>query len=166
MKILQLCCFTNFWSPAHTVDSWDIKHNKNVFDLTPDHARNFDLIISAPPCTQFTKANCLHWLPYPALSINLVKHILEVCRYSGNKWLLENPPGRIEKLIPELTAYRIITYRCVNSIKEYVLYGNVLLIDSIKPRFGKGKPITNLSKRNRDAWQPDLVKFIENNLTK
>jgi hypothetical protein len=108
----------------------------------------------------------LHWLPYPALSINLVKHILEVCRYSGNKWLLENPPGRIEKLIPELTAYRIITYRCVNSIKEYVLYGNVLLIDSIKPRFGKGKPITNLSKRNRDAWQPDLVKFIENNLTK
>ena len=57
MKILQLCCFTNHWNKKHEVESWDLRNKKNLFDIPDGYPAQFDIVVAAPPCVQFTKAN-------------------------------------------------------------------------------------------------------------
>ena len=59
MKILQLCCVSNLWHPDHFVESHDLHTGSDVLDLPLNYGETFDLIVSAPPCDQFTKAKPL-----------------------------------------------------------------------------------------------------------
>ena len=162
MKILQLCVFTNLWSPDHQVTSYDLKNNKDIFDIIPGQTDKYDLIISAPPCDQFTKANAPNWIDYPGQFISIANHCFEIQTKSGTNWLLENPPGRIEKFIPGLTKYRLLTWKDYTTNKEYILYGNIMVMQNIVKRYGKEAIKRN--KTTREMWRPDLIKDIEKSI--
>lgn len=161
MKILQLCCFTNLWSKNHYVESIDLRLGKNVFDIAPDYGKKFDLIVSAPPCDQFTKANAQNWVNNPSMYLSIAYKCFLISLNSNKYWILENPPGRIDKLIPELKPFRRVTWVCPQFNKEYVLYSNMLLLKAYTQRYGKGTSINNLTKKQREAWLPELVEYFE-----
>ena len=162
MNILQLCCFTDLWHSMHEICSIDLKTGNNVLDLADDFGREFDLIVSAPPCTQFTKANSHAWSKNPELYIAIAKKCFTISILSGTFWLLENPPGRIETFIPALTSYRMLTWHGYRTNKEYVVYSNFLIL-SYGRRYGK-QSVSNYSKRVAEKWQPDFIADIERSL--
>jgi hypothetical protein len=157
MRILQLCCFTNLWPSGNVVESWDLKHGKDIFDITTDYAGSFDLIVAAPPCDQFTKANSGHWSVFPIDYIRVAERCFDICRLAP-MWVLENPPGRIEKFLPELTRYRVLTWSGLVSNKEYVVYSTMLFLHNYVPRYGKSQ--IPWSKIDREKWQPDFVETM------
>lgn len=161
MKILQLCVFSNLWSKNHYVECIDLKNGKNVMDITKEHAAQFDLICAAPPCDQFTKANALRWENNPKEYLNIANKCLELCMI-GKFWFIENPPGRIEKLIPKLKQYRTITWRDYTTNKEYVIYSNFIIMQTHTIRFRK--EMIKRPKITRELWRPELIKDIEHSL--
>jgi len=164
MKILQLCCFTNLWPEHHQVYSIDLRLKRNIFDYPWDYGKNFDLVVAAPPCDQYTKANCHGWKTNPNYFNKVTTKCLEMCISSGQNWFLENPPGRIEKFFPELTQYRLLTWHGSLTKKEYVLYGNILiLLPGTKRYIGPGTN-SNLTKKQREKWQPDFIYDISRSM--
>lgn len=158
-KILQLCCFTNLWSSNNIVESIDLKLGKDIFDVPVNAGKDFDLVVAAPPCDQFTKSNQHNWQINPIDYIKIALRCLEICEKSGRPFVLENPPGRITKLIKELEKYRIGTWsgNCTN--KEYVIYSNMLIPLLSCQRYGK--KCIKRQKKDREAWQPDFVEHLE-----
>lgn len=78
-------------------------------------------LMMAPPCTDLSKAGAWTWKgkdqqvadePYgpwtvTELSMALVEigfHLAQL--YTWDWWVLENPPGRLERLVPEMSFYR------------------------------------------------------------
>lgn len=161
MNILQLCCFTNLWSDRHTVESYDLRIGKNVFDLDDRSGKYFDLVVAAPPCDQFTKANSLNWVDSPGHFIDIAEKCFKICLSTGGLWFLENPPGRIEKFIPALTEYRMLTWSGGITNKEYVIYSNFIPFSPIVKRYGRSSN-SNMTKKQREAWQPDFINAMEN----
>ena len=162
MKILQLCCVTNLWGSDHTVVSIDIKNGIDVLDLPDNFGRYFDLVVAAPPCDQFTKANSQNWQAYPDHFIYIATKCFNICRSTSQFWFLENPPGRIEKLIPALTPFRALTWSGNITNKEYIVYSNFLIV---KPRVKRyGKQHIPWTKSAREAWQPDFIETIKGSL--
>jgi len=162
MKILQLCCFTNLWGPDHTVISIDLKNGKNLFRCPRDYGKHFDLVCAAPPCTQFTKANSACWLGYPHKDIKLAQLCLDICQSTSGFWFLENPPGRIERFIPALTQFRVLTWSGQVTNKEYILYSNFLIMNHPVQRYGKA--LISSNKTVREAWQPDLIETVKSSI--
>jgi site-specific DNA-cytosine methylase len=162
MKILQLCCYSNHWGNGFNVDSIDIKTGKNVFDLDAKAGQNYDFILAAPPCTNFTKAN-RYRDENPENEISIAKHCIEICITSGKKFIIENPAGNIEKHIPLLKKYRIGVLRHDESNKEWVLYGNVLIMSPMIKRYGR-KSITNLWKQKRLEYPKYFIDTLKNSL--
>jgi site-specific DNA-cytosine methylase len=160
MRVLQLCFFSNQFPTKVNVVSIDIKNGTNIMDLNDDFGQDYDLILASPPCDQFTKANTLNWIEYPEYFILVAKKCLDICENSGKPFLYENPPGRIEKFIPALTKYRLMTWHGNVTNKEYVVYGNILLLKNYYPRYGKPGSINNYSKRKREIWQKDFYDFV------
>jgi hypothetical protein len=159
MRILQLCFFTNLWPKQHEVVNIDLRLGLNVLDLNDNFGKDFDIIFSAPPCDQFTKASAHCWVDYPDNFVQVAKKCFDICINSGKPWVYENPPGRIETFIPALKKYRIMTWRSKETKKEYVLYSNHLILYSPVKRYS-AKPLKkfdNMTKRQREAWQKDLV---------
>lgn len=154
MDILQLCCFTNLWPKGCCVESWDLKNNLNVFDISPDYAKKFDLVVASPPCDQFTRANSRNWVAFPDTYIELALKCFELCR-AAPLWVLENPPGRIEKFIPALKYFRIATWHGSITNKEYIIYSNSILLLRRAVRYGKENIPS--SKVAREAWQQDFI---------
>lgn len=163
MKVLQLCCFTSLWPKDWQVESIDLKQGKDVMELDLDIGKNYDLIASSPPCTQFTRASAYMWEFYPKKDIELVRKCLEISERSGKYWFLENPPGRIESLIPELNRYRLLTWTGSETNKEYVIYGNFIILKSGEPRYGK--VVIERDKLQREKWIPQLIYDITKCLT-
>jgi len=161
MKILQLCFINNYWRADDYVESIDIKTGSNVLDLPNDYGKSFDLVIASPPCDQFTKANTLNWIEYPDYFISVAKKCFEICISSGNPWIYENPPGRIETFVPGLKQFRIATWHGSVTNKEYIVYSNQLIIFSPVKRYGKPGSVNNFSKRKREAWQKDFFEAIQ-----
>jgi hypothetical protein len=151
MKILQLCCFTNHWPNTYHVESHDITNGKDVMNLPDEYGRDFDFILAAPPCTQFTKANCTKWELIPGTNLKIANKCFDICRKSGKNFVLENPPGRIEKLIPGLTQFRQLTLNDIHTNKEWVLYSNMLLLKPFTPRYGRSS-ISNFGIKKRLAY--------------
>ena len=132
MKILQLCAHSNWWSNKHRVESHDLILGKNIFDLPLDYGKQFDLIISAPPCDQFTKASSWKWEDYPGQFIKIALHCLNIQITSGKLWVMESVPGRIATFIPILKNYRITTWMSQTTHKTHILYGNfIILVNSL-----------------------------------
>lgn len=158
MKILQLCFFVeDYWNNNHQVESWDIKNGKDIMTLPDHYGREFDLILSAPPCTQFTKANQHNWLIFPAHAINIAKKCLKISIESNKPFIFETVPGRLEKFIPELIPYRSLTWMSSITGKQHILYSNFILL---MPYRQKGNQRIVRNKTKREQWQPDLVNDI------
>lgn len=160
MKILALCFFSDYWSQDHKVYLVDKKIGRDVMSLPDSIGKDYDIVISSPPCTQFTKANWHNWEKNPEIDISVVRKCLTISLESGKPWLLENVPGRIERLIPELTQYRVGTWRSRSTGKCHNLYSNMLVMLP----FQRGKEsINNYCKRRREMWQEDFVSDFNNN---
>jgi hypothetical protein len=160
MNILQLCFLSNLWPPDYNVCSIDIQTGSDVLDLPVNFGSNFDFIVAAPPCDQFTKANSLNWVIYPDYFIKVAKRCFDICVTSSKPWILENPPGRIEKFIPDLSKYRIATWHGAITNKEYIIYSNQLFLLKYNPRYGKPGSVNNWTKAHREAWQPDFFQDL------
>lgn len=163
MDILQLCVFTNLWNKEHRVNSIDLKNGKDIFNVTLQECNNYDLVCAAPPCDQFTKANAMRWEQNPEQFIRIAERCFQLCRQTKKYWFLENPPGRIEKFIPELTKYRLITWQDPYTNKEYVIYGNFIIMQT-KTERRYGKQTIKRPKTTREAWRPELIKDIQKSL--
>lgn len=163
MDILHLCCFSAKYPFKAKVTCVDRSLGSDVFNLPSDYGKLFDFILAAPLCTQFTKANSSHWIEWPAYEINLALKCMVICINSGKPWILEQPPGRICKLIPELAQFRQITLSDVNTNKEWVLYSNLPLTRPNNKRYGK-KSINNMGKVKRNEYPPYFYKYIESQL--
>jgi hypothetical protein len=162
VTVLQLCCFTNLWDYRFKVDSWDLRLKKNIFDVPWSLPSQYDIVCASPPCDQFTKANSHSWEIYPDRFIQIALRSFELCKLTGRFWFLENPPGRIEHFIPALTQFRSLTWRSPTSNKEYVIYSNFLLVQmsSIRYRRSPVKKFDNMSKRQRESWDPSLISDV------
>ncbi|WP_207515044.1 DNA cytosine methyltransferase [Longitalea luteola] len=68
-------------------------------------------ILAAPPCTDFATSGAQYWKRKDIdgrtkESVQLVKKILEVVKYFRPRfWVIENPVGRLNDLVPELKSY-------------------------------------------------------------
>lgn len=166
-SVLQLCCFNNFWDYRFDVESWDLRLKRDIFDIPKDYPKQFDIVCAAPPCDQFTKANSHGWEIYPERYIKIAALTFELCKLTQHFWFLENPPGRIEQFIPELTNYRILTWRSPGSNKEYVIYGNFLITQPYSIRYGRKplKSFNDMSKKQRETWDCALIPNIINSLS-
>lgn len=103
-------------------------------------------ILAAPPCVDFTKAGSSTWNKKDVSgetqkSVKLVLNVLEIVEYfNPSFWVLENPPGRLEKLIPLLKKYRLLSFQPYYYNDPYskytILYGkfNPFLTQSPVPR--------------------------------
>lgn len=89
------------------LDGWD------VLSLSPASFSHVTGVLLAPPCTCFTNASSLHWKRFDdmgatAQAVRLVTHSLDLIReWKPAFWCLENPPGRLEKLVPELKGLQL-----------------------------------------------------------
>lgn len=163
MKILQLCCFTNHWNAEHDVESHDIKFGKDIFDLPDDYGKNFDLIVSAPPCRQFTIANTRNWQKDPVEYIDTARKCLTISEYSGKPWILENVIGRIDYLIPELRKYRIGIWRNSVTTKKHLIFSNhLVMLNNVDQK--NNFPVNRLSSKReyREAWDKSFVETMQN----
>lgn len=163
MRILQLCCFSDFWEPGHQVESHDLKNGSDILNLPKDYGKNFDLVCAAPPCDQFTKANSSRWIVYPHYYVEVAQTCFNLCRSSAGFWWLENPPGRIESFVSGLTQFRMLTWSGCLTNKEYVIYSNFLIMNQYVSRYGKSN--IPRSKVEREIWQHDLIETISRNLS-
>jgi hypothetical protein len=160
MKVLQLCFVSNLWPIQVNVTNIDVQLGSNVLDLSDNFGEYYDLVCAAPPCDQFTKANSLRWEKSPDYFVNVAAKCFRICVNSGKPWILENPPGRIESLLPALSSFRIGTWHGNLTNKEYVVYSNYLIMLKSAKRYGKPGSINNKSKRQRELWQPDFFNDV------
>jgi hypothetical protein len=160
MDILHLCCFSNKYSIKAKVKCIDFSLGTDVFRLPNDYGSIFNFILAAPPCDQFTKANSWKWLDWPEFHINIALKCFVICIKSGKPWILENPPGRIEKLIPELKPFRRITLSDQETNKEWVLYSNLPLTRPNNKRYGK-MSMNNYGKIKRNEYPKYFYEYLE-----
>ena len=120
--ILSLFDFSGEWTApfadaGHEVITIDVKHDATVHDVRKLSVEYFieelgiewvDAIIAAPPCTDFTNSGARHWKAKDAdgrteVSVELVRQVLRSVEFwKPDFWVLENPVGRLPKLVPEL----------------------------------------------------------------
>ncbi|GAB3272918.1 hypothetical protein GCM10027347_44910 [Larkinella harenae] len=91
-------------------------------------------ILAAPPCTYFAASGARWWPLIPeeslTLMIALAQLVMIFAEHCENLkfWALENPVGRIEKLIPELKPYRRMSFDPLDYgdpyTKKTILWGN------------------------------------------
>lgn len=152
--------FSNKFSIPNDSTNIDFSLGFDIHKLPNNFGTDFDLIIGAPPCGQFTKANTQHWKELPIEEINTFLKCFLICLKSGKPWILENPPGRILKFIPELKPYKKITLSDTKTNKEWVLYSNLTLIRPNHKRYGK-KSINNFGKIKRNEYPKYFYQYIE-----
>jgi hypothetical protein len=126
--VVSLCDYSGNWPQpwndigGHTVLLYDLKHGDDLTRIRPADI-SYDIrrvigewgwsmaaVLAAPLCTAFTKAAALHWARQDAdgtteACVNLVGACLDVIDYLHPQvWALENPRGRIQKLVPRVGA--------------------------------------------------------------
>lgn len=101
-------------------------------------------LIAAPPCTDISAAGAQYWslkdstpapvpygpdwtqTEYSEALVRIVLHLAEL--FNWRWWVMENPPGRLEKLVPEAAQYRKMMFQPWEYgdpiTKRTVLWGN------------------------------------------
>lgn len=126
--LLSLFDYSGQWSDPFrkkgwNVIQWDIKLAEFMDIMLLDSAEtvldlfeNVDGIISAPPCTHFTKSGAQYWKikdedgrTWEMLQlVHQVQRLADLFRPTDPEfdgvffWAIENPVGRLQKLVPEL----------------------------------------------------------------
>lgn len=126
--LLSLFDYSGQWSEPFArngwnVIQWDIKldefmdvNNIDLVETALELFENVDGIIAAPPCTEFTASCAQYWNMKDAdgrteAALQLVSQVMKLVNlfqptdpgYDGTFfWGLENPVGRLNKLVPEL----------------------------------------------------------------
>lgn len=152
-----------FEDDGHDVVHCDIKNDVPV-DAIEFSVSNFidelgveyvDAIILAPPCTHFTNAGAQYWKAKDAdgrtaEAVELVRQGLRCVEFwKPDWWVLENPVGRLPKLVPELGRPRLIFDPC-----DYAGYLDpspevLARLDALRARDGKGE------------WTAEEVDFVK-----
>ena len=128
LAVLDICGGSGAWSKPYAdngysvyiIDVEDVRQNTSAkliqMDVRDPHliyrlfALNLNIhgILAAPPCTHFAGSGAQYWKVKDAdgrteSDILIIKEILKIINsFSPYWWALENPIGRIPKLIPEL----------------------------------------------------------------
>lgn len=108
--ILDLCGGTGAWSRPYTEAGYDVRNitlpEYNVRTYNPPD--NVYGILAAPPCDDFSGSGARWWKDKDfrgstEQSVEVVRHCLRIiCVSHPVFWVLENPVGRISRLVPEL----------------------------------------------------------------
>ena len=94
---------------------------KNGIDIMNWNYKQFDSvhgILAAPPCTHFSGSGARWWKEKDKdgrtdEQVKLIYKTLEIINYfNPTFWALENPVGRIQKLVPELGERKLIFNPC------------------------------------------------------
>nr|BDD45961.1 hypothetical protein 7 [bacterium] len=129
--IISLFDYSGAWSQpyvdaGYTIIQWDIKHGCDALEWFPNqvidkviehHNGRVVGILAAPPCTDFSASGAQFWprkdAPGSAVceccdtvtehAVALVLTVLVLVEiYEPDFWVVENPAGRLPKLVPEL----------------------------------------------------------------
>lgn len=113
--ILSLFDYSGRWSQPYRENGYevfqvDIKLGIDILELEPEDMPFESVygILAAPPCTDFAGSGAQYWGAKDAdgrteKSLALVRKTLEFVDYYDPKfWVLENPVGRLPRLIPRL----------------------------------------------------------------
>jgi len=139
--IISLFDFSGIWSlpyrrAGYIVIPVDSKLGIDLYDFNYQNIRKDSVhgILAAPPCTDFSKAGSCYWKEKDksgktSQSVKIIKKTLEIVEYFNPVfWALENPPGRLDKLIPELKTKRIYSFHPyefgARYSKQTILWGN------------------------------------------
>jgi hypothetical protein len=128
--LLYLFDFTGAWARPFEEHGWnvlqyDIKHGNDVNDfsaawLLENVLQGFmvDAVVASPPCTDFAASGARHWKAKDAdgrtaASVALVYQTLRTIDYlRPDFWAIENPIGRIARLVPQLGKARCVFDPC------------------------------------------------------
>lgn len=116
--VISLFDYSGCWSAPYRKSGYRVLQvdKKLGFDINKWDYRQISKglvggILAAPPCTDFTVSGAQYWKKKDKAgstndSVKLVKKILEVVKYFNPRWwVIENPVGRLNDLVPELEAY-------------------------------------------------------------
>lgn len=117
--ILDLCGGTGAWSRPYAEAGYDVRlvtlPEQDVCTYEPPD----DVwgILAAPPCTEFAVSGARWWAKKPTSKLQEAIKITEACigiiRESRPKWwALENPVGRMRRVIPALGLPSLIFNPC------------------------------------------------------
>ena len=108
--ILDLCGGTGSWSRPYADAGYDVRvitlPDQDV--LTYEPPAGVHGIVAAPPCTHFSLSGAQYWPAKDqdgrtAHDVSVVRACLRIIQAARPAWwALENPLGRIQKLVPEL----------------------------------------------------------------
>ena len=158
--IASLFDYTGIWSQpyreaGYTVIQVDIQLGQDVRSITPPS--KIHGLIMQPPCTDFANSGA-RWFAKKDQdgtteeSVNLVKCALAWVSTSNPKWwVLENPAGRIHKLIPELGSpvWKFSPHQYGEIYRKTTwLWGNF----NVPPMTTPNAPIIGARPGQPDAW--------------
>lgn len=168
--ILDLCGGTGSWSRPYKEAGYDVRiitlPDNDV--LTYEPPENVYGILAAPPCTHFCNASSQYWNYYDSIglteySLSIVRRCFDLAAQLKPKFFaLENPKGRLRKLIPEQPIYEFYQYEFGgNFTKKTYLWGNFNTFLVKGPV--NDKPIRfDEAKMSEYLDVPDDYKFEEN----
>lgn len=113
--ILSLFDYSGEWSRPYREAGYriivvDLQHGLDVFEIDETLLPPIHGILAAPPCTDFAASGARWWSGKDArgeteYSVALVNRTLDIIEYLfPSWWALENPVGRIARLVPRLTS--------------------------------------------------------------
>jgi hypothetical protein len=125
--ILSLFDFTGEWTrpfseAGHNVVQFDVKLEPSLMDVRRLSVEFFqeefglewvDAIVAAPPCTDFTNSGAQYWRQKDRdgrtrASVELVRQVLRCVEYwKPDWWVIENPVGRLPRLVPAIGKARL-----------------------------------------------------------
>lgn len=153
----------HFEAEGHSVLHCDIKNEVPIDANKFDVAYFFeelgvewvDAIIMAPPCTDFTNAGAQYWPAKDrdgrtAFAVELVRQGLRCVEFwKPDWWVLENPIGRLPKLVPELGKARLTFDPCDYAGWIDLSPEDIARLDDLRTRNGEGE------------WTDEEVEFVK-----
>jgi hypothetical protein len=141
-----------FGDAGHNVMSLDIKHGEahDAFKYGVEHFFEelgiewVDGIIMAPPCTDFANSGAWVWPAKDAdgrteASVELIRQGLRSVEFwKPDFWVLENPVGRLPRLVPELGKPRLMFDPCDYAGWLEPSAEEIAALDALRARDGAG----------------------------